>query len=164
VKKVYAVLCKAETALTAFCLLGATLILCFAAILRTAGHPILYTTELALFLFAWGIFLGADAAYRKNKLVYVEIIIDRIPQVSRRVLYGVNYLLIVLFLVIFMYQSVKLVRLSWIRPWPSIPWLSYGWIALSIPVGSFLLLLTTGIQIYRYVIRGETPDRGDAAE
>ncbi|MCI9250636.1 MAG: TRAP transporter small permease [Lachnospiraceae bacterium] len=154
-KAVYGFLCRAEEAAAMICLLGATIILCAGALCRIMGFPLAMISEIALCLFAWCVFLGADAAYRKNKLVYVELVIDGAGPKWKRILYGINYSLIFVFLVFFTIQSWHVVFFSWVRKWASIPILSYGWVALSIPVGCTLMLITTAIQFHSYVIKGE---------
>lgn len=145
-----------EEAISMICLMGATVILCLGAISRTLGYPLAMISDISLCLFAWCVFLGADAAYRKNKLVYVELIIDGVSPKLRRILYGINYTFIFVFLVFFVAQSTRLVTFSWVRKWAAIPTLSYGWVALSMPLGCSLMLITTIIQFYKYVIRGES--------
>lgn len=112
-------------------------------------------SDISLCLFAWCVFLGADAAYRNNKLVFVELIINEIRPKFRRILYGINYGIIFTFLVFFTAQSIRMASFSWVRKWASIPTLSYGYVALSIPVGCSFMIVTTIIQFYKYVIKGE---------
>lgn len=152
----YRGVCMVEEALAMICLIGATLILCTGAVFRALGNPLTSISEISLCMFAWCVFLGADTAYRRNKLVYVELLIDKAKPQIRRLLYLVNYSLIAVFLVLFLYESIRLVIHSWVRSWSSLPWLSYGWIALCMPVGCTLMLITTAIQFYRYVIKGDS--------
>lgn len=152
----YRGICIAEEALAMICLVGATLILCTGAVCRALGNPLTSISEISLCMFAWCVFLGADTAYRRNKLVYVELLIDKVKPQIRRFLYLVNYSLIAVFLVLFLYESIRLVIHSWVRSWSSLPWLSYGWTALCMPVGCALMLITTAIQFYQYVIKGDS--------
>jgi len=154
IQTLYKGICTIEEALAMFCLLAATLILCVGAVCRALGNPLTSISEIALCMFAWCVFLGADTAYRRNKLVYVELLIDKAKPQVRRILYCVNYLLVGAFLALFVYESIRLVIHSWVRSWSSLPWLSYGWIALCMPVGCTLMLITTVIQFYQYVIKG----------
>jgi len=155
IKRVYSFICNIEETVSMVCLLGATIVLCVGAVCRTFGYPLAMISDIALCLFAWCVFLGADAAYRKNKLVYVELIIDGVNPRVRRILYCINYGITFAFLVFFVTQSVRITAFSWVRKWASIPTLSYGWVALSIPIGCSLMLITTVIQFYKYVIKGE---------
>lgn len=145
------------------CLMSATVILCSGALMRTLGRPLSAITEISLCLFAWCIFLGADTAYRKSSLVYVEIIIDRLPNIPRRIFYAVIYVLIAVFLGVFLFQSIKMVQHSWVRTWASLPKISYGWIALCMPVGCGLMLITTCIHFYSVVIMGRLPKKESEA-
>lgn len=154
-KKLYTWICTVEETIAIICLLLSTFVLCTGAITRRFGRPLAMISEIALCFFAWCVYLGADAAYRKNKLVYVEILIDRVRPEIQRVLYGIIYSMIGVFQIAFCIYGIKLVKHSWIRGWSSIPKLSYGWIALSIPVGITLMFITTCIQFYRYVVCGE---------
>ena len=154
-KKLYGWICSLEETLAIICLLLSTFILCTGAITRRFGRPLAMISEIALCFFAWCVYLGADAAYRKNKLVYVEILIDKVKPGIQRVLYGFIYGMIGVFQITFCIYSIRLVKHSWIRGWSSIPKLSYGWIALSIPVGITLMFVTTCIHFNRYVIHGE---------
>lgn len=157
IQSVYRLFCKLELTISAAALVLATLILCIAAIFRTAGRPLGYTTEISLCLFAWCIFLGADVAYRHNKLVYVEVVLNKAPKRAKQIIYGIIYLVIAAFLCLFLYESIKLTSYSWIRRWTSIPALSYGWIAMSVPFGSLMLLVTTVIQFYQYAVKARFP-------
>ena len=154
-KKTYGFICKAEEIIAMFCLLASTLVLCTGAITRRFGHPLAMISEISLCFFAWCVYLGADVAYRKGKLVYVEVIIDKVNPKVQRVIYAFIYVIIAIFQIVFVVYSIKLVRHSWIRGWASIPKLSYGWIALSIPVGMSLMFISTCIQFYNYVILGK---------
>lgn len=153
IKKIYKSVCTVEEVISIVCLLGATIILCCGAVMRTVNHPLSAINEISLCLFAWCIFLGADVAYRRKKLVFVEVIINRLKGVPQRILYAVNYLITAAFLVIFTIESIKVVQHSWVRTWSSIPTISYGWTALCMPVGCALMLITTCIQFYQYVIK-----------
>ncbi len=155
IKKFYGLICKGEQVVAMITLLSGTLVLCIAAISRNLGYPLATTNEIALFLFAWSIFLGADSAYRKNKLVYVEVLIDKLPHNYRRALFLIIYLLTAAFFALFTYEGICLVKHSWVRSWASLPGMSYGWTALSMPIGCTMMFITTVIQFTKYVIKGE---------
>ena len=54
------------------------------AIFRLMNHPINWGMFIALFLFTWGTFLGADIAYRNNNTVFVDIFINMMPEKARK--------------------------------------------------------------------------------
>ena len=71
IQTLYKSLCTVEETLAMVGLITATVILCIGAVCRAVGSPLTSISEIALCLFAWCVFLGADTAYRRNKLVYV---------------------------------------------------------------------------------------------
>lgn len=99
-KKFYKGVCKLERVLCTICLCSCTISLFVGAVMRTLDLPLNYTTDIALFSFAWCIFLGVGAAYREDKLVYVNVMIDRVPQKWRRAINAVTYLVIAVFLAV----------------------------------------------------------------
>jgi len=160
-KWIYAKLCKLERVICTICLCGCVVSLFSGAVMRIIGFPLLYSTDIALFLFAWCIFLGVGAAYRDDRLVYVNVFIDKVPPHMRRRISALSYLLIGLFLGVMLLFGIQLCINSRARSWPSIPWLSYSWVTMSVPVGCLSLLVSTAIKFYKRVIRGEEEVKSD---
>lgn len=104
-KKFYKGVCKLERVLCTICLCSCTISLFVGAVMRTLDLPLNYTTDIALFSFAWCIFLGVGAAYREDKLVYVNVMIDRVPQKWRRAINAVTYLVIAVFWRLWFYMA-----------------------------------------------------------
>lgn len=154
-KSIYRAICKLERIICTICLCSCTLSLFLGAVMRTIGKPLMYTTDIALFSFAWCIFGGVSAAYRDDKLVYVNVLIDRLPAEKRRIINGFAYTIIAVFLAVMVIYGIQLCKASWARSWPSIPSLSYSWITMSVPVGCFSLFITTLIKFYERVIKGK---------
>ena len=152
-KKAYAIICRIEEIIAVFGLCGCTVSLFIGAVTRTVGYPIRYTYDVALFLFAWSIFLGADAAFRNDRLVIVEVLFNSVSASGRRILCAVNYFLIAAFLFLMTYNGTQLCYRSWRRPWPTLPNISYGWVTMSVPIGCFLLLITTCLKFRERVIK-----------
>ena len=141
--KFYEKLCDFEVGLSGFCLMGTVLVIFSAAIARVAGHPVTWGFDIALLLFTWGVFIGADAAFREGKMVFVDVFVDRFPKAWRRPTKLIVYLLIAAFLIALVYLGFVLSVRTWPRSFQGIPALSYTWVTLSIPVSSLLLLVTT---------------------
>lgn len=154
-KKFYKGVCKLERVLCTICLCSCTISLFVGAVMRTLDLPLNYTTDIALFSFAWCIFLGVGAAYREDKLVYVNVMIDRVPQKWRRAINAVTYLVIAVFLAVMVLYGIQLCKASWARSWPSIPSLSYSWITMSVPVGCLSLFVTTLTKFYDRILKGK---------
>jgi TRAP-type C4-dicarboxylate transport system permease small subunit len=141
-KRLYALVCKTEIVAAAFCFCTSCVLIFFAAIARTFNHPINWSQDLSLFLFAWSVFLSADAALRADKLVNVDLLVGRFSARTKRIVSIANYIVILVFLAALLWFGVKLCLISRNRVFQGIPGFSYLWVNLSIPVGSLLLGIT----------------------
>ncbi|MFQ3620872.1 MAG: TRAP transporter small permease [Spirochaetales bacterium] len=145
--KLYEKLCKGEVYLAAFCFSASCLIIFTAAISRSLGRPLNWSMDMALFLFAWSVFLSADAALRAGKLVRVEVIFARFkPTVQKWITFG-NYIIILLFLLALIIYGIRLSIITYARSFQGIPGFSYTWVTISIPIGASLQVLTVSKKI-----------------
>ena len=145
--KLYDRICKMEVYIAAFCFTASCLIIFTAAVFRTLGRPLNWSMDMSLFLFAWSVFLSADAALRAGKLVRVEVFFDSMsPSLRKWVTIG-NYLIILAFLVALIYFGIKLSIITRARSFQGIPGFSYTWVTLSIPVGATLQIVTVVIKL-----------------
>jgi TRAP-type C4-dicarboxylate transport system permease small subunit len=150
--KFYDWLCEFEVDLSGFCLMGTVLVIFIAAVARVLGAPVTWGFDVALLLFTWGVFIGADAAYREGKMVYVDIFCERFPPSWHKPMKMAVYLIIAAFLVALVYLGFILSVKTWHRSFQGIPALSYTWVTLSVPISSVLLLVTTAIKIRKEII------------
>src|SRR5512139_2991607 len=98
-KKIYEFICNKEVLLAEFALGILSFLVFAAAVGRFLYHPINWAMDAATFLFAWTVFLGADAAMRLDRLFCIEVITIRLPQKAQLYLKLINYAIIVIFLV-----------------------------------------------------------------
>lgn len=157
-KKGWQLFYKIEEYVAAFLLLGATLVIFFAAVFRSFDRPLNWSLDIALFLFAWSVFLSAEVAMRRGILVNVDFVASLFPQSVQRALNVLIYAIIFAFLGTLLGFGIYL---SWVtreRAFQGIPTFSYTWITLSVPVGSSLCM----INCVR-TIRGILRERGGAA-
>lgn len=110
---------------------------------RLAAHPLNWTIDIATCLFAWACFLCADVAWRRDSLMSIELVTERLPEGARQFLVQLNHVLIGAFLVYVIYAGIWLSWVSRARSFQGIPGVSYSWVTMSLPVGAALLLLTT---------------------
>jgi TRAP-type C4-dicarboxylate transport system permease small subunit len=103
----------------------------------------------ALLLFSWSAFLGADIAFRENKLVNVDVVFTRLPRSLQKTVELIMYLIVFIFLVALVYLGIKLSVTTWHRTFQGIPGLSYTWVTLSIPVTSLSMITTIVIKMYK---------------
>ncbi|WP_243008988.1 TRAP transporter small permease subunit [Clostridium sp. AM58-1XD] len=150
----YRKFCEGEMAVAIICLVTSVAVIFIAAVMRAAGHPINWGTDIALLLFTWSTFLGADLAFRQGKLINVDLLFNQLPQNMKKFMKLVIYAICLFFLCSMVYlgfvQSVK----TWYRSFQGIPFLSYTWVTLSVPVACLSMTVTTIIKIVR-TIRGE---------
>ena len=96
----------------------------------------------------------ADSEAWLEMLDGIGILTDRLPAKLQSGLRLLNYGLIIAFLAYLVYYGIYLSWVSRIRTFQGIPDVSYSWVTMSLPVGAFLLLITTWRKV-RAELRGE---------
>ncbi len=145
--KAYKKFCDIELAVGAVLLISTVFILTFAAILRTIGFPINWGLDLALLMFTWSVYVGADTALRDDKMVNVEIFQQFLKPKTKKILQLLIYILILIFLFLMVYYGFYLAYSSRFRTFQGIPFLSYTWATLSMPIPSVFMIITTSLKI-----------------
>lgn len=129
---------------------------------RSLGHPLNWTIDAATCLFAWSCFLSADLAWRRNGLMALEIVTNRLSPEGQRYLRMLNYAIIMAFLLFLFVMGFYLSWVSRARSFNGIPWVSYSLVTMSLVVGSLLLLFTTTLKVAAE-LRGEGRPEGVGA-
>ena len=157
-KKIYEFICEKEM-LIARCTLGILALLVFAAAMgRTLYYPLNWAMDAATFLFAWTVFLGADAAMRMDRLFCLEVITGKLSPKAQLYLKIINYAIIVVFLLGMIGYGSWLSYTTRLRTFQGIPGFSYTWVTLSVPFGCALMLITAVLKIkafWRAISTGE---------
>ncbi len=157
-KEIYELICKKEM-LIAKCALGVLSLLVFAAAVgRTLYYPLNWAMDAATFLFAWTVFLGADAAMRLDRLFCLEVVTMRLSQRAQLYLKIINYTIIIVFLMGMIVYGSWLSYTTRLRTFQGIPGFSYTWVTLSVPFGCALMLITAILKIktfWRAISTGE---------
>ena len=143
---------RVEVVISATFICVSCLMIFASAMFRTFGHPINWAQDFSLLIFAWSVFLGADVAIRKDKLVRVELLTARFSKKVQTILAIVAYVVIAAFLVYPIYYGIKLCQKTGKRTFPGIAWLSYVWVTASYPVGAALMLVTVVLKIKDRII------------
>lgn len=149
-----AAIVRVETALAGALLLAMAGLIFAGGVARLMRMPLNWTIDLATCFFAWAAFLGADVAWRRGSLMRIDLGPNLLPAAPRRALLLINHALIALFLVYLIVTGLQLAWVSRARSFQGIPWISYSWVTMSLPVGAALLLATT-IGHARAIRRGE---------
>jgi len=121
-------------------LFAATIVVITAQVLwRYAfGSPLVWTEELARYLFMWITFLGAALAVRDGTHIRVTLLVDRLPAGVRRAMTVVQLLLMVLLMVFLVYVGAWYVRTNAAARTPALGLpLSYA-VYTSLPVAMIL--------------------------
>ncbi len=157
-KNFYELICKNEM-LAARWSLGILSLLVFAAAVgRFLYYPLNWAMDVATFLFAWTVFLGADAAMRLDRLFCIEVITMKLSQKAQLYLKIINYIIIIMFLVGMIVYGSYLSYTTRLRSFQGIPGFSYTWVTLSVPFGCALMLITAILKIktfWRAISTGE---------
>lgn len=151
VRRVYDLICRAEEAIAGILLVAILVLIFGAAVARGLGHPLAWGMDMATFLFAWAVFFSADAAMREDRHVNVDLFVSRLPKKVQFYIAVLNHLIIAAFLGFLIAYGVRMSYLTRFRTFQGMPGFSYTWVTLSVPVGSFLLLVSTVLKIGRIV-------------
>ncbi len=169
-KSFYQWICKNEM-LIAKGSLGLLALLVFAAAVgRFLYHPMNWAMDVATFLFAWTVFLGADAAMRMDRLFCIEVITEKLSPRAQLYMKVINYGIIVIFLLGMIGYGSWLSYTTRLRTFQGIPGFSYTWVTLSVPLGCALMLITSILKIktfLRAISTGESigkPEEGVSGE
>jgi TRAP-type C4-dicarboxylate transport system permease small subunit len=150
-KQIYEFICKKEMLIAQWALGILSLLVFAAAVGRSLYYPLNWAMDVATFLFAWTVFLGADVAMRLDRLFCIEVITGKLPQKAQLYLKSINYIIIVAFLVGMIGYGLWLSYTTRLRTFQGIPGFSYTWVTLSVPVGCALMLITAILKIKTFV-------------
>jgi len=114
---------------------------------RVVGYPLNWSTDFATAFFAWACFLCADIAWRRNALMSIDFLVDRVPAKAQKALRLANCLIISAFLLYLVVMGAWLTWTSRARSFQGIPEISYSWVTASAVAGGLLLLATTALKI-----------------
>ena len=145
--KLYERVCAAEAFVAAAFLVFMVLLIFLGGVLRMLGHPINWSGDFATAFFAWACFLAADIAWRRNSLMSIRVLTERLPPAIQSGLRLLNYAIISTFLIYLIVMGAHLSWISRVRSFQGIPEISYSWVTMSLPVGWLLLLITTILKV-----------------
>ncbi len=145
----YVLIRKATTLeewLSQFLLAVIVLLVFVAAFTRYIGMPINWSVDIAQALFVWVIFLGANQAWRSSRHIGIDLLVKRFDARTRNRIQLLLYGVIAVFLVSLIVSGIHITIVNAGRILQDIP-ISYSYVTSAVPVGSFLMLLTTGRKI-----------------
>lgn len=144
---IYRYVCAAEAFVARTFLIVMVILIFSAGLARVFGHPINWAVDVATCLFAWACFLSADIAWRKSRLMSVDVLTARLTVHGQRYCRLVNHCILTVFLLYLIPTGLWLSYVSRARSFQGIPEFSYSWVTMSLPVGALLLLITTLLKV-----------------
>lgn len=145
-KKVYQAFCKFEELLALLMLAGIAILVFVSALMRTLNMPLNWAQDVALVAFAWMIFLGSDIAVRGPGLIGVDLFVKKTPVVVQKTLDIIFKAIIIVFLAVLVINGYRMTVEGWEREITTLG-ISYGWVTLAVPVGSFFMIISTVIRM-----------------
>jgi TRAP-type transport system small permease protein len=139
-------LARGEDLVARACLAGCAALVFLAAVSRAVGAPIIWAIDIAMLLFIWCAFLGADAALRARQHIIIDIIVRLFPQRLQRTLLIVHWTVIVAFLLALVVLGIQLTLLNVQRPMGDTE-ISYAYVTAAVPFGSLLMAITAMSQL-----------------
>ena len=146
-KKLYEYICKGETFVIKVFMAFIVALVFIAASTRYLGHPINWSVDMAVCLFAWCTFLAGDVDLRNNKLMNVEFLVNKLSEKNRNVLEIINLIIILIFLGAMIGYGAWLSYTTRFRTFQGIPGFSYTWVTISVPIAAMLMVITTILKI-----------------
>jgi TRAP-type C4-dicarboxylate transport system permease small subunit len=159
--KFYKKMCDAEMFMAILCLALSVTAIFASAVLRTAKMPIRWGLDIALLLFTWSTFLGADIAFRHKALVRVDMLINRFPAGLRKIFDALVYMCMLAAIIFMLIYGIRLTIITRARVFQGLPALSYSWVTASVPVSMFFMLITALTQIYQTFLKRNPADNKD---
>jgi TRAP-type C4-dicarboxylate transport system permease small subunit len=132
------VLARIELAVCFALLAGITGLVFVAAIMRTFGHPLTWSIDMAQLLFIWLCMLGACRAMREKSHLGMEVLAKYLPPMPRLWLELICSAITLVFLAVLVVQGFELAWLNRQRQFGDST-LSYAWVTAAVPVGCALL-------------------------
>lgn len=146
IKAIYKKFCRFEEVAAVVLLAGLTTLVFISAMMRTLGMPLNWAQDVALVAFAWMIFLGSDIAVRGPGLIGVNIIIKNAPASIQKTLDIIFKVIIIALLSVLVIYGYQMTIEGWDREITTLG-ISYSWVTMSAPVGSFFMIISTAIRL-----------------
>jgi TRAP-type C4-dicarboxylate transport system permease small subunit len=136
-----------QASVAAACLILMVILIFAGGIARLLGHPLNWAIDAATALFAWACFLCADLAWRRDGLITLTWLTERLPPAAQALCRLAVLAIVAAFLAYAVAVGLHLAWISRARSFQGIPGVSYSWVTLSMPAGAALLLSTTAIKL-----------------
>ncbi|MEO3988729.1 TRAP transporter small permease [Pseudocitrobacter cyperus] len=123
-------------------LLAIVVIILAGGVGRATGHPIIWSLEIAMMLFAWVSMFAIDYAFQTRRHIGIDAVVNLLPVKIQRACLWINELLILAFLLCGVWYGFKF---TWTTQHQVLPVteLSLAWLNSAVPTGCLLMVLTS---------------------
>ncbi|NUU65810.1 TRAP transporter small permease [Enterobacteriaceae bacterium BIT-l23] len=149
-----------ELALTRIGLAAIVVIILAGGVGRALGHPLIWSLEVAMVIFAWVSVLAIDYALQTRRHIGIDAVVNLMPPQGRRLCEWFNELLILAFLGcgVWFGWSFTSMTSSGVLPVTEI---SVAWLNGAVPTGCMLMFITSALHLLRGCPRPQ--GQGDAS-
>lgn len=127
--------------ITGFILVALCLIIDYSVIMRFIfGNPVKWQYELTLVGLCWATFIGMPMTFHKQEHMRLTFITDKLKPGTWRVYMDVIDVILIVFMVVGIINSVQVVQNAWSQMYQTIP-LSRGVYYLSFPIGAAISIV-----------------------
>jgi TRAP-type C4-dicarboxylate transport system permease small subunit len=158
----YRLFCRVEEIIVAAFVTIITFLVFISAVARSFNHPLNWAQDVALLLFAWVVFLGADSALRRADFVRVDMLIRLFSAKVQKFLYYFFYVIVIVFLGILVRFGIPLCIENSKRLFQTLG-ITYSWATISVPVGSLLMIITIVLKLVKSWNEKEIKSEGKEA-
>ncbi len=125
------------------------------AVRDAIGSIVVTADEVPGLLLVWIAFLGAYLAYRREGHIAFDLLAEALPTVWRKALAVANAVLIGGFLVMLLWQSIRMIRVSGATEIETAE-IAQGWFMLILPIAALLLMIALLVRL-RETLAGKRP-------
>jgi len=144
-----ALLARGEAAVLIGLLSAMTVIVFLQVVFRYAlTQPLYWSEEVARYLFVWISIVGAALGLQKRGHFGLDLFFKMLPNMGRRVLEFIIYLLIGVVVLVILVQGISLVEKTRLQESPAMG-ISMGWAYACLPVGAALMAIHLLVMILR---------------
>ena len=112
------------------------------AIRDALGSIVVTADEVPGYLLVWVAFLGAYIAMRREGHIAFDLLAESLPNAAQRIIAALNAILIVGFLALLLFQSIRMIQVSG-RTEIETAEIAQGWFMLILPIAAVLLAIAT---------------------
>lgn len=122
--------------------------------------PLMFTEELARFLFLWMVFLGIPWVTKEGMNICIDIAPKWMTHRNKAVFNIVVEILTIAMFVYLIYNSIVYIKFSWINPAPAMR-ISMGIVYLCLPIGGVFTIARSIERIVVHIVRLKKGDNFD---